>query len=308
MTWNHHESLKARLRSVAVAIRGLGLILLATAPGCGAGAGAMPDLVWGIHGTKDGWLHKPRVAAFDADDQLYIADLTDRIQVFDRDGDVPPQLADARLQRRRAERPDDRPRRAGCWSPTPISTGCWSIVRWASCCSRSATACRGRTPRPVRLPDRRGDRQGRATSTSPSTARTTASRSSRPTGSGCASGEGTATSRASSSGPGRWRSTTHDRIYVADSCNHRIQVFDTEGKLLRTLGRPRDEAGRDGLPLRSRARARTATSTSASTATAGSRSSTRRRAAGLWGEPGAGPGELYNPWALAVDQHGRRSR
>src|SRR5262245_42034410 len=45
-----------------------------------------PDAVWGIHGTHPGWLHKPRVAAFDELDRLYIADLTDRIQVFDRDG------------------------------------------------------------------------------------------------------------------------------------------------------------------------------------------------------------------------------
>ncbi len=45
-----------------------------------------PELVWGVHGTSDGWLHKPRAAAFDAEDQLYLADLTDRIQVFDRDG------------------------------------------------------------------------------------------------------------------------------------------------------------------------------------------------------------------------------
>ena len=27
-----------------------------------------------------------------------------------------------------------------------------------------------------------------------------------------------------------------DRIYVADSCNHRIQVFDTQGKLLNAWG------------------------------------------------------------------------
>ena len=37
-------------------------------------------------GSSPGWLHKPRVAAFDAQDHLYLADLTDRIQVFDRDG------------------------------------------------------------------------------------------------------------------------------------------------------------------------------------------------------------------------------
>ena len=61
--------------------------LIATAlGGCDVWTPSVPELVWGIHGTKPGWLHKPRVAAFDADDHLYIADLTDRIQVFDRDG------------------------------------------------------------------------------------------------------------------------------------------------------------------------------------------------------------------------------
>ena len=25
---------------------------------------------------------------------------------------------------------------------------------------------------------------------------------------------------------------------------------------------------------------------------------------GVWGESGRGPGQLYNPWALAVDRHG----
>ena len=39
-----------------------------------------------MHGVKAGHLHKPRAAAFDAQDHLFLADLTDRIQVFDRDG------------------------------------------------------------------------------------------------------------------------------------------------------------------------------------------------------------------------------
>lgn len=59
--------------------------------GCGFEVGAAgeqpaPELVWGVHGVRAGRLHKPRVVAVDQDDLLYIADLTDRIQVFDRDG------------------------------------------------------------------------------------------------------------------------------------------------------------------------------------------------------------------------------
>ena len=68
---------------------GRNVVLLALAllsPGCVPGKGSNPEAVWGIVGTRDGWLLKPRVAAFDSQDRLYIADLTDRIQVFDRDG------------------------------------------------------------------------------------------------------------------------------------------------------------------------------------------------------------------------------
>src|SRR5579875_1365571 len=56
------------------------------AGGCDLAGPREPELVWGIHGRKPGWIHKPRVAAFDAEDHLFMADLTDRIQVFDRDG------------------------------------------------------------------------------------------------------------------------------------------------------------------------------------------------------------------------------
>ena len=96
-----------------------------------------------------------------------------------------------------------------------------------------------------------------------------------------------------------------DRLYVADSCNHRIQVFDTQGKLLRDLGHAGRRA-RARCAIRTTWRSgRTTASMSASTATTGSRSS--RSTASRWA-PGAaraaGPGELYNPWALAVDRRG----
>ena len=54
--------------------------------GCDLRSRSTPELVWGVHGIKPGHLYKPRVAAFDAQDNLFLADLTDRIQVFDRDG------------------------------------------------------------------------------------------------------------------------------------------------------------------------------------------------------------------------------
>ena len=105
-----------------------------------------PDLVWGVHGVKPGHLHKPRVAAFDAQDHLYLADLTDRIQVFDRDGTLPARLADARVQRGRAERTDRSIAMAGCWWPTRISTACWSIRRKGELLFQIGDGVQGTTP------------------------------------------------------------------------------------------------------------------------------------------------------------------
>jgi len=96
-----------------------------------------------------------------------------------------------------------------------------------------------------------------------------------------------------------------DHIWVADSCNHRIQVFDNEGKLLKLWGTQGsapgqldypydvvlDHAGHayvceygnhriqkftlDGQPL------------------------------GCWGRHGRGEGELHNPWSLVLDSRGK---
>lgn len=45
-----------------------------------------PELVWASRGSSDGCFQKPRAVAIDDRDQLYIVDMTARIQVFDRDG------------------------------------------------------------------------------------------------------------------------------------------------------------------------------------------------------------------------------
>ena len=108
----------------------------------------------------------------------------------------------------------------------------------------------GTTPGPVRLSDRRRDRPARATSTSPSTARTTASRSSRPRGSGSASGAATATSRASSCGPGPWRSTrtTGSTSPIAATTGSRSSTPRASSSA--SWGTRGDGPGRDVLSLR----------------------------------------------------------
>jgi DNA-binding beta-propeller fold protein YncE len=65
-----------------------GAAMAAAMGGCsqGGSSDAPPDLVWGKLGVGDGQFSKPRAMAIDADDQLYIVDMTARIQVFDVDG------------------------------------------------------------------------------------------------------------------------------------------------------------------------------------------------------------------------------
>ena len=68
-----------------VGLAGVGLV-----SGCGRGDGNSGtgelDKVWGSRGIFDGQFQKPRAIAIDDRDQLYIVDMTGRIQVFDPDG------------------------------------------------------------------------------------------------------------------------------------------------------------------------------------------------------------------------------
>jgi len=272
------------------------------AAGCGGGASSTPDLVWGVHGTRPGWLHKPRVAAFDAEDRLYLADLTDRIQVFDRDGnylrgwrtpdfnvDGPSGLTVDRLGRLLVA--DTHFYRVLVYDPE------------GKLLFQIGDGVQGTTPGRFGYPtdvviDKAGNfyvaeygENDRIQVFSP---------------------DGTWLRQWGGHGyePGEFlrpRALAIDedeRLYVADSCNHRIQVFDLQGNLLKLWGSrgagpgemsyPYDlslgddgslyvceygnsrvqKFGRDGEPL------------------------------GVWGRAGRGDGELYNPWALAVDSRG----
>ena len=95
-----------------------------------------------------------------------------------------------------------------------------------------------------------------------------------------------------------------DRIYVADSCNHRIQIFSPEGKWLRSFGRAGRGPGELSYPYDVRVDA------------AGRRyvcefGNSRIQIFDAWDQPleilggaGAGPGKFNNPWSIALDSRG----
>ncbi len=279
-----------------------GLILALSPTGCDVRDRSIPDLVWGVHGTGPGWLHKPRVAAFDAQDQLYIADLTDRIQVFDRDGRY---LRGWRTPDFNVDGPSgltvDRHGRL-----LVADTHFYRVLvysREGVLLFQIGDGVRGTTP----------GRFGYPTDVVIDSAENfyvaEYGENDRiqvfsPEGKWLREWGGHGYEPGEFLRPRALAIDENDQLYVADSCNHRIQVFDTQGKLLRMWGSRGAEPGqmsypfdlaigpdhclyvcelgndrvqkfrRDGSPL------------------------------GTWGRSGRGPGELNNPWALAVDHHG----
>jgi ABC-type Fe3+ transport system permease subunit len=97
---------------------------------------------------------------------------------------------------------------------------------------------------------------------------------------------------------------SQDRLYVADSCNHRIQIFSREGKLLRMHGKAGsglgelsypydicvDSAGRQYVCEFGNSRIQIFDAND--------------RPIEIIGGPGAEPGQFSNPWGVALDSAG----
>lgn len=281
------------------------LLALALVPalGCDLPGGSRPEAVWGIHGTRDGWLHKPRVAAFDAEDHLYIADLTDRVQVFDRDGkflhawrmpalnvDGPSGLtvgpkgrifvADTHFYRVLVYSPEGEILQQigdGIQGTAPGRFGYPTDVVVDRAGNLYVAEYGDNDRIQVFSPEGKWLRQWG--------------------GHGYEPGEFLR--------PRALAIDDQDRIYVADSCNHRIQVFDTNGKLLRMWGKRGRAPGEMAYPYdicigpdrRSLYVCEYGNNRVQKFDLDG-------HSLGTWGGRGRDAGQLDNPWALAVDSQG----
>src|SRR5215213_4363336 len=66
----------------------LAAVVAVAVAGCidSSDSSSRPELVWGVQGIDKGELQKPRGIAIDSKDQIYLVDMTARIQVYDVDG------------------------------------------------------------------------------------------------------------------------------------------------------------------------------------------------------------------------------
>lgn len=278
------------------------LFALALATGCNRSGGA-PELVWGQRGVRNGDIVKPRAIAIGPDDHLYLVDWTARIQAYDRDGKYLGATWTS---------PDYRNGRPSGLSVDSknnviVSDSHYHCVRVYSPTGELLQTFGSAGTAPGELgyvSDALRDDAGNFYVSEFGENQ----RISKFDGAGkflkCWGAPGTeigqfARIRAMTLGP-------DGNLYVADSCNHRIQVFNTDGDFVRVIGRPGRERGELSYPYDvACSHGRTPYLYVVELENCRVQKFTLEgESLGVWGSPGRAPGQLCSPWAVAVDSRG----
>ncbi len=260
------------------------------------------EKVWARRGFSDGRFQKPRAMAIDALDRIYIVDMTARIQVFDPQGNflrawrtpaweagkptglsVTPSgellVADTHYYRVLVYSPDGKLLRILGGTPGP-EPGQFGLVTDAVQDSQGYyyVGEYGEYDRIQKLaPDGQFVLQWG--------------------GHGSAPGQFIR--------PQSLALDEQENLWVADACNHRIQVFDRQGRLLRYWGEEGSGVGELYYPY-DLALGPDDTVYVVEWGNDRVQKFTRDgRSLGLWGARGRAEGQLANPWALVRDSRGR---
>jgi len=95
-----------------------------------------------------------------------------------------------------------------------------------------------------------------------------------------------------------------DRIYVADSCNHRIQIFSPDGEFITAYGKAGSAPGELSYPYDVRIDAQGFQYVCEFGNSRIQIFDSQHRLVEMLGGPGAAPGKMSNPWAIALDSKG----
>jgi len=95
-----------------------------------------------------------------------------------------------------------------------------------------------------------------------------------------------------------------DHLFIADSCNHRVQVFGRDGKWLATFGRAGRGAGAMSYPYDVRVDASGLRFVCEFGNSRIQVFDQNNKPLEIIGGPGVEPGQFNNPWSIALDSHG----
>jgi sugar lactone lactonase YvrE len=262
------------------------------------------DKVWGHVGLGNGQFSKPRAMAIDANDELYIVDMTARIQVFDVDG---------RYLRgwRMPEFETGKPTGLTITSDGHLlvaDTHYFRILTYTASGQLLAEKTLGGTlgQRPGEfgfVTDVVRDAAGnyyvseygeldRIQKFSPDR-------------------EFVLQWGGHGSEPGQFQRPQHleideqGHLWVADACNHRIQVFDESGKLIAMWGTHGSARGQMHYPYCFVLDGAGHVLVSEFGNHRVQKFTLDGRSVACWGGEGRAPGRLFNPWALVLDSRGR---
>jgi len=286
------------------------LLWIALAPlvaGCGPW-GSSPsgrlEKVWGRQGISDGRFQKPRASVIDAQDRLYIVDMTARIQVFDTDGNF---LRSWRTPVHTNGRPSGLSI-ANDGNILVADTHYFRVLTY--------------TPEGVLLEDRTiGGVQGNGPGEFGFV--TDAVQDSAGNYYIAEYGEYDRIQKFSPSGqflkewgghgseptqfvrPNNLAVDAQDHIWVADACNHRISVFDAQGQLVQQWGEQGQEPGQLDYPYDLALDGKGHVYVCEYGNHRIQKFTLDGRSLGTWGVAGREEGQLNNPWTLSLDSQGR---
>jgi len=276
----------------------LGLLI---ASGCGSRE--EPELVWGQKGTQPGDFVRPRAAAIDSRDHIYIVDYTARIQKFDSNGKflelcwTTPDYRNGRPSGLSIDRDDHLIVSDSHYHCFRIYSHDGKELRkiggeagsgpgqlgWVSDVVQDEegnyyVAEFGQNQRITKL-----DKDGKFLK--------------------CWGSLGTDPGqfgriRALALGPDK-------NLYVVDATNHRIQVFTRAGELVDCWGQPGSDPGQLSYPHDLAFGLHGELYVVENGNHRVQKFTIKGQSLGCWGGPGREPGRLHEPWALVVDSRGR---
>jgi len=280
------------------------LLVAVLLPGCIGATNSVGHLegIWGSRGISEGRLQKPRAMAIDAHDQIYIVDMTARIQVFDTHGTY---LRGWRTPEHQLGKPvglgigkdgqilvaDTHYHRVLIYSPAgellqtisggpgsgPGQFGLVTDVVQDSQGNYYVAEYGGFDRIQKFAPDGRFLLQWGEPGSAPG----------------------------QFARPQALALDENENLWVADACNHRVQVFDQQGRLLQVWGSQGSGPGELYYPYGLQLAPNGVVYVAEFGNHRVQKLTRDGRSLGCWGLHGRGEGQLHSPWALVCDSRGR---